>query len=179
MRQADENRFREFARHHALPLRRSAYLLCGDWHLAEDLVQATLIKLHGVWPRVDRVHQPVSYARKILLNRWLAERRRAWRRSEDRSGDVPEGTGLAWSPETSQEQAELRAELFGLLAAIAPRQRAVLVLRFIEELSVAETAAALDCSEGTVKSQTAKGLAAIRAALDTRSGAPVLSKEQR
>jgi RNA polymerase sigma-70 factor (sigma-E family) len=179
MRQADENRFREFARNHALTLRRSAYLLCGDWHLAEDLVQATLIKLHGVWPRVDRVQQPVSYARKILLNRWLSERRRAWRRSEDRSGELPDGTDLAWSPEASQEQAELRAELFELLAALAPRQRAVLVLRFIEDLPVAETAAVLGCSEGTVKSQTSKGLAAVRAALDARSGAPVVSKEQR
>jgi DNA-directed RNA polymerase specialized sigma24 family protein len=75
MRKSDEDRFREFARGNAIALRRSAYLLCGDWHLADDLVQTTLIKLHGAWPRVHRRHQPVSYARKILLRSWLDERR--------------------------------------------------------------------------------------------------------
>ena len=167
MRRSDEDEFREFARGHAVPLRRSAYLLCGDWHLADDLVQTTLIKLHGAWPRVLRRHAPVSYARRILLRTWLDEQRRPWRRAERRDGALPEVADRAAGPAARHELAGLREELSGLLAALPPRQRAVLVLRYFESLSVAETAAALGCSEGTVKTQAARGLAVMRARLDT------------
>lgn len=166
MRTADEDRFREFARGHAVGLRRSAYLLCGDWHLADDLVQTTLIKLYNVWPRVGQRQVPVSYARKILLRCWLDERRRPWRRIERRDGDVPEGVDLTAEPAAIQDAAGLRAELVGLLSVLPPRKRAVLVLRYFEALSVEETAATLGCSVGTVKSQTARGLAVLRARLD-------------
>ena len=166
MRKADEDRFREFAGEHATALRRTAYLLCGDWHLADDLTQQALIKLHGAWTRLECEFHPVSYARKVLLRCWLDERRRPWRRAERRDGEVPEQPDQAEGPVARQELATLRAELFGVLKAIAPRQRAVLVLRYFESLSVEETAAALGCTEGTVKSQTARGLAAVRAALD-------------
>lgn len=176
MRRSDEDEFREFARGHAVPLRRSAYLLCGDWHLAEDLVQTTLIKLHRAWPRVLHGHQPVSYTRKILLRSWLDEQRRPWRRAEQRGGTVPEVVDWAAGPAARHERAGLRAELLGMLASLPPRQRAVLVLRYFESLSVSETAAALRCSEGTVKSQTARGLAAIRARLE-QTGGTVLTRE--
>jgi RNA polymerase sigma-70 factor (sigma-E family) len=166
MRRSDEDEFREFARGHAMPLRRSAFLLCGDWHLADDLTQTTLIKLHNAWPRVIRRHQPVSYARKILLRTWLDERRRPWRRAERHDGTLPEVVDWTPGPATVQELAGLRAELFGALSALAPRQRAVLVLRYFEALSVSETAAALGCSEGTVKSQAARGLATMRTHLN-------------
>jgi len=169
MRKPDEDRFREFAREQAGALRRTAYLLCGDWHLADDLTQLALIKLHGAWTRLECEFQPVSYARKILLRCWLDERRRPWRRAERRDGEVPDNPDQTVGPVVKQELAGLRAELFSTLKAIAPRQRAVLVLRFFESLSVEETAAALGCTEGTVKSQTARGLAAVRAVLD---GAP-------
>jgi RNA polymerase sigma-70 factor (sigma-E family) len=169
MRQADEDRFREFARDRAGALRRSAFLLCGDWHLAEDLVQATLIKLHGAWPRVTRRHQPINYARRTLLNCWLDERRRVWRRTEQRDGVVPDSADPSADPVVSHERARLRAELLAALATLPPRQRAVLVLRFFESLSVAETAEALGCSDGTVKSQTARGLAAMKAAFGGES----------
>jgi RNA polymerase sigma-70 factor (sigma-E family) len=162
MRRADEDELREFARGQARPLRRSAYLLCGDWHLADDLVQATLIKLHGAWPRVLRRHQPISYARKILLRNWLDELRRPWRRAERRDGTVPEILDWTAGPAALHELAGLRAELFETLAALPPRQRAVLVLRYFESLSISETAVALGCSEGTVKSQANRGLAAMR-----------------
>jgi RNA polymerase sigma-70 factor (sigma-E family) len=169
MRKADEDRFREFARSQAVALRRSAYLLCGDWHLAEDLVQAALIKVHRAWPRVVRTDRPVSYARKTLLRCWLDERRRPWRRAERRAEPVPDGVDQHADPAGAAERDDLRGELFRALSAIPPRQRAVLVLRFFESLSVAETAEALGCSEGTVKSQTARGLAAMKAALPTAS----------
>jgi RNA polymerase sigma-70 factor (sigma-E family) len=166
MRKADEERFREFARGNATLLRRSAYLLCGDWHLADDLVQATLIKMHRAWPRVTRTDRPVSYARKTLLRCWLDERRRPWRRAERRDGELPESADALADPADSVQRDDLRDELFQALAEVPPRQRAVLVLRFFESLSVAEAAEVLGCSEGTVKSQTARGLAAMKAALD-------------
>jgi len=165
MRTSDENRFREFAREYAVPLRRSAFLLCGDWHTADDLVQTTLIKLHGAWPRISRRHQPVSYARKVLLRCWLDERRRPWRRAERRDGELPED--LRAGPAELHDAAGLRAELFQLLGVLPARQRAVLVLRYFEALSVGETAAALGCAEGTVKSQTSRGLAVLRARLES------------
>ena len=175
MRTSDEDRFREFARGHAVALRRSAYLLCGDWHLADDLVQSTLIKLYNAWPRLGRRHLPVSYARKILLRCWLDERRQPWRRVERRDVELPDGVDSiadpiadpAAEPAAVQDAAGLRTELFGLLTVLPPRQRAVLVLRYFEALSVEETAAALGCSAGTVKSQASRGLAVLRARLDS------------
>jgi RNA polymerase sigma-70 factor (sigma-E family) len=165
MRKADEDRFREFARNQAQPLRRGAYLLCGDWHLADDLVQTTLIKLHGAWPRINRTDNPVSYARRTLLRCWLDERRRPWRRAERGAAAVPDDADAGADPVIAAQHGDLRVELFAGLSRIAPRQRAVLVLRFFEGLSVAEAAEALRCSEGTVKSQTARGLAAMKAVL--------------
>jgi RNA polymerase sigma-70 factor (sigma-E family) len=177
MRKADEQRFREFARGQAQMLRRSAYLLCGDWHLADDLVQATLIKLHRAWPRVSRTDRPISYARRTLLRCWLDEKRRPWRRAEQRGGEVPDRVDDRADPARAAEADEERAELFRALSAVPPRQRAVLVLRYFESLSVAETADALGCSEGTVKSQTARGLAAMKAAIDDPAVSPALRSE--
>jgi RNA polymerase sigma-70 factor (sigma-E family) len=159
-------------------LRRSAYLLCGDWHLADDLAQQTLIKMHDAWPRIARRHQPVSYARKTLLRCWLDERRRPWRRSEERGDDVPEPLDHDADPARRHEHALARDELLDALATVPPRQRAVLVLRFFESLSVEETARALGCSAGTVKSQTARGLTALRVSVD-RFPATTTMKEDR
>jgi RNA polymerase sigma-70 factor (sigma-E family) len=174
VRKTDEDRFREFARAQAGLLRRSAYLLCGDWHLAEDLVQQTLMKMYDAWPRIARRHQPVSYARKTLLRCWLDERRRPWRRSEHH-GDVPEPLDHDADPARQHQVAATRDELLDALAVVPPRQRAVLVLRFFESLSVEETATALGCSVGTVKSQTARGLTALR----DRAPAVTSTKEDR
>lgn len=138
-------------------LRRAAYLLCGDWSAAEDLVQASLVKLYLAWPRVD-ADSPEPYARKILLRTYLDERRRMWRR-ERPSADVPE---LPRTDDPSFEDAEaLRAAL-----ATLPRgQRATVVLRYWYGMSVQEAAAELGCSSGTVKSQTSKAIAALRTVL--------------
>ncbi|OLF16703.1 RNA polymerase sigma factor [Actinophytocola xanthii] len=163
MRKADEDRFREFARSHAMAMRRSAFLLCGDWYLAEDLVQTTLIKLHRAWPRVVGTDRPVQYARRTLLRCWLDEQRRPWRRAERRDGLVPDGADAVADPALAQQRQDLRGQLFEALSAIPPRQRAVIVLRYFESLTVGEAAEALGCSEGTVKSQTARGLAAMKA----------------
>lgn len=169
MRKSDENRFREFAREQSPALRRTGYLLCGDWHLAADLSQQTLIKLYGAWTRLECSAKPVSYARKVLLRCWLDERRRKWRQVERRDGEVPDGVDQAMSPADRQELATLRTTLFRLLDELAPRQRAVLVLRFFESLSITETAETLGCTEGTVKSQTSRALAALRTVIDGES----------
>jgi RNA polymerase sigma-70 factor (sigma-E family) len=162
MRKADEDRFRDFARDQALLLRRCAYLLCGDWHLAEDLVQTTLVKLYGAWPRIQDTDRPFNYARRTLTRCWLDERRRPWRRAEERSGEVPEVVDPGVDPALAHHRTVMRSDLLGALADLPPRQRAVLVLRYFSGMSVAEVAQALGCAEGTVKSQTFKALAALR-----------------
>ncbi|MFD8498352.1 SigE family RNA polymerase sigma factor [Amycolatopsis sp. NPDC059657] len=159
MRPADEADFREFAGARALPLRRTAYFLCADWHLAEDLVQATLIKMYAVWPKLARSGPVDNYARKVLLRCWLDEQRRPWRRRERRDGVVPE------QPVPAVLYTGMTDLLRQALAEVPVKQRAAIVLRYCADLSVAEVAAVLGCSEGTVKSQTARGLETLRDAV--------------
>ena len=104
-------------------------------------------------------------------------RRRPWRRAERRDGQLPADVAGGTDPVAAQQQRFLRDELFRVLSGIPPRQRAVLVLRYFESLSVAETAEALGCSEGTVKSQTARGLAAMKAAIDPEAAPAALRSE--
>lgn len=168
MRREDEVRFREFASSQAAPLRRCAYLFCGDWHLAEDLMQTTLVKIYRSWSRVARREALHNYARTVLLHTWLDERRRPWRRSEIGHAEVPDSSDGAPTPDMHAERSQQRAVLHEALLAVPPRQRAVLVLRYFDDLSVAATAKAMGCSAGTVKSQAARGLANLRAAMDQR-----------
>jgi RNA polymerase sigma-70 factor (sigma-E family) len=166
MRAASEDRFREFARQNVGPLRQFAYLLCGDWHLAEDLVQTALHKMYGAWPRIHGTDRPMSYARQTLTRCWLDERRKPWRRVERRTEDLPEVADVRGDPAEFHEQEVRRGELVTALDSLGPRQRAVLVLRYFCDLSVAEAAVELRCSEGTVRSQAARGLANLRDALE-------------
>jgi RNA polymerase sigma-70 factor (sigma-E family) len=148
----------EFARYfgeRAHSLRSTAYLLCGDWHQAEDLAQAALLKLYLAWPRLSRHDALDAYARKIVLRTFLSEHRRAWRKREKLTDALPE---LPTEQAGSEQEMLVRHALSG----VAPKQRAVLVLRFFDDLSVEETAAALGCSTGTVKSQSSRGLATLR-----------------
>ncbi|MFJ7218271.1 SigE family RNA polymerase sigma factor [Amycolatopsis sp. NPDC098790] len=159
MRAADDADFREFARARAFVLRRTAYLLCGDWHLAEDLVQNALLKLYRVWPKITRRGPVDNYARQVLLRCWLDESRRPWRRRERRDGVVPDQPSSA--PETGISGPLLRA-----LAEVPPKQRAAVVLRYCADLPAAEVAEVLRCSEGTVRSQAARGLETLRGVLE-------------
>ncbi|WP_433281860.1 SigE family RNA polymerase sigma factor [Micromonospora sp. CA-244673] len=136
-------------------MRGTAYLLCGDWHRAEDLVQSAFTKLYLVWNRVSRHEVLDAYVRQILVRTFLDERRRGWWRRERVGGEGVERP-------TPPESPENRMVLLQALAAVAPRQRAVLVLRYWEDLSVEDTAAMLGCSAGTVKSQAARGLENLR-----------------
>ncbi|MEW1721060.1 SigE family RNA polymerase sigma factor [Streptomyces sp. NPDC093109] len=149
-----EASFEEFARSRQRQLRRAAYLLCGDWHLAEDLTQAALAKVFAVWRRVERTEAPDAYTRKVLYRTFVDETRRQrwWERPGAHQYDVV----------AAPQDSELRLTLLNALRQLPARSRAVLVLRFWEDQSVEETAAALGCTTGTVKSQTSRGLAALR-----------------
>lgn len=165
MRQSDEESFRRFAVEYAPRLRRSAYLYCGDWHLAEDLMQSALIKIYRSWSRVEKDESLGNYSRTVLLRTWLDEKRRPWRRSEQSAADVPERRDEAPGPADSPERLWARDLVHRGLLRLPPRQRAVVVLRYFDELSVAEAAEVMGCSEGTVKSQTARGLETLRASV--------------
>ena len=163
--------FGEYLESRAVVMRRTAYLLCGgDWHRAEDLVQTTLTKIYVAWSRLRRDGSVDAYSRKIMVRAAIDESRRAYRRREAVVGDVPETV-------TSQASGvEDAVDVRRALARLPAGQRAVVVLRYWEDLSVAETAEALGKSEGTIKSQAAKGLAALRRllaepALDERAEA--------
>ncbi|WP_027345951.1 SigE family RNA polymerase sigma factor [Hamadaea tsunoensis] len=147
--------FAEYFAARARPLRRVAYAMCGDWHLAEDLVQHTFVQLYRHWRRV-RTETVDAYARRTLLNAYLSSTRRSrWERSV---AEVPDQPG----PDDADGPA---ADVLALLAQLPPRQRAMIVLRHLEDLPVAEVAELFGVSEGSVKSQTSRGLAALRTRL--------------
>lgn len=131
-------------------LLRVAYLLAQDVHLAEDLVQTSLTRAWFAWPRIEG--DPDPYVRKILVNTFTSARRRRW--------NLERPTGRL--PERAVEGHETSTDLRRALATLPKRQRAVVVLRYFEDLTEAETARALDVSVGTVKSQSAKALAKLR-----------------
>ncbi|GFJ94759.1 SigE family RNA polymerase sigma factor [Phytohabitans rumicis] len=146
--------FDEFVRSRSVPLLRVAYLLTGDRHAAEDLLQEVLEQLYVRWRRVHA--SPEAYARKALVNRAANRWRRRARRPERALGDLDPPT-----PDHAGDVA-LREAVITALRAVPPRQRAAVVLRYLEDLPVAEVAQALDCSEGAVKSHTSRGLARLR-----------------
>jgi len=143
-------------------LRRLGYHLCGTTSGADDLVQETITKLYVGWRRIRTVDNLDAYVRSMLLRTFLAEKRRPWARvgrfdypPEDVAGPEPD--------------ADLRLVMRAALAQVPRRQRAVLVLRFLHDLSIEDVARLLDCSTGTVKSQTSHGLTALRRLLDERA----------
>jgi RNA polymerase sigma-70 factor (sigma-E family) len=144
-------------------LYRTAYLVCGDPHLAEDVVQNALARLYAAWPRVRRMDDVDAYARRSVVNAAADEGRRPWRR--DQSVD-PAGGGILDRPARAGLAHEDSDALFAALRALPAGQRRVVVLRHYWGLSVEETAADLGISPGTVKSQTSDALAALRRALD-------------
>ena len=150
-----ESAFREYVTSRLDILRRTAYLLCRDWHTADDLVSVTITKLYRHWHRIGRDERLDGYVNKVLLRVWLDERRRPWRR-EQPTEELPE------SPIPVDLQVVDRAQLLDLLDSLPPRRRAAVVLRLYLDLSVEETAEILGCSTGTVKSQTARGLETLR-----------------
>lgn len=169
MKAVEEREFREFVAARLPALRRSAFLLCGDRYAADDVVAIALGKLFRSWRRVSKVQQPDAYVRKMLVHAWLDERRRPWWRRERATADPPEpAPGRKPGAVLETEVAE-RLHLLALLDRLPAKRRAVLVLRFFDDLSVDETADIVGCSPGTVKTHTARGLADLRALLGAES----------
>ncbi|WP_435174096.1 SigE family RNA polymerase sigma factor [Actinacidiphila sp. bgisy145] len=155
-----EREFREFAEARQAQLRRSAYLLCGNWHQAQDLTQTALMKLYAAWGRVSRDGNVDAYARTILTRTFIDQQRRQGWREEP----VSEPPDLA---ATFPVTPELRLVMQEALSELPPRYRAVLVLRFWEDWTVEQTAQALRISPGTVKSQSARALARLRGIVES------------
>jgi RNA polymerase sigma-70 factor (sigma-E family) len=137
---------------------RTAFMLSGHWQTAEDLVQSVMERLYVAWPKVAAADQPDAYVRRALVNAYLSEHRRPWRR--EHAVPDPQIDGAA-----TDSGIDDRLVLIPALRALPPRQRMVVVLRFWEDLSVDQTAELMKCAPGTVKSQTADGLRALRAGL--------------
>ena len=143
---------------------RTAWLLTGDAHLAEDLVQTALVKAWPKWARIGADgFEP--YVRRVLVTTYIAWWRRKWN-GERPTDDLPESPGADES-----EAAVRRHDLLAALAQLPRGQRAVVVLRWLEDLSEAQTAELLGCSTGTVKSQASRAMATLRAALADPEGA--------
>lgn len=135
-------------------VRRLAYALCGDWHTADDLVQVTFVKLYPRWARI-RDGQVDAYVRRILVNTFLTHvRKTRWEKV------------VAEVPDVAAPEAERHEDLGQALRQLPAQQRAVVLLRHLEDLSIAEVADLLQVAEGTVKSQSARGIAALRAAMN-------------
>jgi RNA polymerase sigma-70 factor (sigma-E family) len=139
-------------------LRRSAYLLCGDWDRGDDLVQKVLTELYVRWSRAQRAENLDAYVRTMLVRRFLDERRTSWMRRVTLTDPAHRPEQVA-PPEADPA---LRVDVRAALGSLPPPQRAVIVLRFLHDLSVEQTAEALGCSAGTVKSQTSRALASLR-----------------
>lgn len=148
--------FEAFVNARSRALLQTAWLLTGDRQLAEDLLQAALTKCYPRWQRI-RDGNDEAYVRRALATTYVSWWRRAWR-GELPTGPLPE----AAEDRVDADRVELRQVLLSALAELPRRQRAVVVLRYYCDLSEAETAAALGCSVGTVKSQAAKGLDRLR-----------------
>jgi RNA polymerase sigma-70 factor (sigma-E family) len=153
---ADDD-FAAFARHAGPRLRRTAYLLCRDWDFAQDLTQTTLAKLFVRWSSIRRSEEPTAYANKVLLRIFLDDKR--LRRSREQV--------LADVPQTAVHDSDpaLRVTLVGALSQLSDRDRAIVVMRYWEDLSVDTVAQAVGVSEAVVKSQSARALARLRALL--------------
>jgi RNA polymerase sigma-70 factor (sigma-E family) len=153
----DTDSFREFVRVRFEPLRALAYVTCGDWQAAEDAVADSLARLYLRW---NKVTSPDAYARTMVVRAAVGEKRRPWRRERSAGDALPDVPGADSSGDVDE-----RLRLRAALGQVPPRQRAVLVLRFLEGLSVEETAEILGCRPGTVKSQSARGLDTLRTVL--------------
>lgn len=165
MKAAEENAYREYVVARMDHMRRIAYLMCHDWHTADDVLAITLDKLYRRWRKAQDAGNLDAYVRSMLLNTYLDERRRPWRR-ERSTDDLPE---YAAPVQPISEE----SGLMELLGSLPPRRRAVLVLRFYCDMSVEETARTLGISSGTVKSQTARGLEALRMMMTLKPGVQV------
>lgn len=152
---ADE--FARFVEARGRALQRTAWLLTGDWGLAEDLVQTALARSWPRWDRITRRDDPEIYVRRVMVNTWLTWRRRRWR-GESASDDLPERA----APGDVAAEVAMRDLCRDLLSKLTERQRSVLVLRIFDDLTEVQLAQVLGCAVGTVKSTMSQALAKLR-----------------
>jgi RNA polymerase sigma-70 factor (sigma-E family) len=156
MRDSDDA-FRIFATESSSNLFRSAWLLTGDWHLAEDLVQDTLARMYRIWGGIGRIDNPAAYAQTVLARQFLSHRRRR-SAAERPSGQLPDSAAAA-------PDADLRLALVAALADLPKRDRAVVVLRYLVDRSVEQVAVDLGRSPSAIKIQSMRALTKLREAL--------------
>jgi RNA polymerase sigma-70 factor (sigma-E family) len=154
---AEVSGFAQFVAARERALQRTAWLLTGDWALAEDLVQTTLVRAWPRWERILRRDDPEIYVRKVMVNTWSTWIRRRWR-GEKPAADVPEHAATG----DMATEVTVRVAVRSALSSLTRRQRAVLVLRVFDDLSEAQVAEVLDCPVGTVKSTMSRALAQLR-----------------
>jgi RNA polymerase sigma-70 factor (sigma-E family) len=160
MARRDTVAFTEFVAARSPALFRTAYLMVGDHGLAQDLVQEALTKTYVVWPRLREASKAEAYTRKAITTTYITWwRRKAWKAERPR-GEVPDS---AMTSDPGHDGGVVdRAWLWGELQSLPPRQRAAIVLRYYEDLTEAQTAEAMGCAVGTVKSQVAQGIKRLR-----------------
>lgn len=162
--QERHDQFVAFATARSSALFRTAYLMVGDHGLAQDLLQEALTKTYVAWPRLRDVTRAEPYTRRAIVTTAISwKRRRAWYGERPRA-ELPD------QPAAAAVDVELRDLVWGELMALPPRQRAAIVLRYYEDLSEAQTAEAMGCATGTVKSQVSQGIKRLRERFGDRLG---------
>ncbi len=156
-RDAEADGFAEFVVSRERALQRTAWLLTGDWALAQDLVQTALVRSWPRWERIRRRDNPEIYVRKVMVNTWLTWTRRKWR-GERACADVPDDA----APDDLANEIAIRVAVRQALATLTQRQRAVVVMRSFDDMSESDVGQALSIAVGTVKSTTAQALAKLR-----------------
>ncbi|MFB6521813.1 SigE family RNA polymerase sigma factor [Streptomyces sp. NPDC056401] len=171
-----EETFAEFVAAAGIPLLRTARLLTGDWHLGQDLVQVTLAKVYDRWARAGRYDAPIGYAHKVMVTTYCTWRRRRWHHELPHAALPDPACG---SVEPAAEAVAATDLLQRALLGLPRRQRAVLVLRYYEDLTVEQTAELMGCPNGTVTSLAARALARLRACPDLWPGGGTSEAEMR
>lgn len=169
MARRDDDQFTAFVAGSATRLRRTAYLICGDWQQAADITQEALIRVYVNWPRLDKLGGLPTYARRALVSVAIDMGRK---RSSTEVASVPDDTTPA--PTDVESSTVNRDTLLTALAQLPPRQRACVVLRYFEDLSVSDVASLLEISDGTVKSQTSRALTSLQSIIKSQSGEDLL-----
>jgi RNA polymerase sigma-70 factor (sigma-E family) len=162
----DEEEFAEYAAGALARLRRIAYLLCHDWHRAEDLTQTALTRLYVNWRRAAAADNLDAYVGAILMNAYLSEQRTSWWK---RTHVDPDAGELLAAADSERAPVEDLLDLRSALYTLAPGRRAIVVLRYYCDHSIEQTAQILGCSIGTVKSQTSRALGQLRVVLESDS----------
>jgi RNA polymerase sigma-70 factor (sigma-E family) len=172
MQQSTEDRFTEFVRAHTASLFRTAYLMTGDYQRAEDVLQAAWVRVYSHWPRVEAMDQPLGYARKVVVNQYVSW----WRRPSSRESLLTLRDEPAWDGRL-EEIAE-HGRVWRAVLSLPRRQRAVVVLRYYEDMTEAQIAETLGISPGTVKSHAHTAVRRLAVLLGEPDATSVLPAEE-